>query len=151
MQKKVEARRKKIPISGRKPARQPQTVNKSVKREWMLVGGRNPTKKPAGRKESFPRDSRITSGLSRSKTSLSRPFRAFASGPIRAPSTGNRASWRVPLLFRASLRLLPFEKKLCVNECLNRSARKNMINSDNIKFEENFLPTKALRFLKISQ
>lgn len=92
--KAVEARRKKIPISGRKLARQPQTVNKSVKREWMLVGGRNPTKKPAGRKESFPRDSRITSGLSRSKTSLSRPFRALASGLIWALSTGSRAFWR---------------------------------------------------------
>lgn len=107
----------------------------------MFVGGRNPTKKPAGRKESFPRDSRITSGLSRSKTSLSRPFRVLASGPIQAPSTGNRTSRHVPLLSRVFqlLRFFAHRMETSRKRCLNVWWRKKkMINSDNTKLEENF-------------
>lgn len=158
IKQRQKARLEKIPISGRKLERQPQTVNKSVKREWMFVGGRNPTKKPAGRKESFPRDSRITSGLSRSKTSLSRPFRVLASGPIQAPSTGNRTSRHVPLFSRVFqlLRFFAHRMETSKKRCLNVWwRRKKMINSDNTKLGEKFFLRAILnwifRFIKITR
>lgn len=86
----------------RRKVKQP-SVNKGVKREWMFVRGPvipdekepsgsqrganflPPSTRLAPRKKCFGR-CRITSGLSRSKNPLSRPFRSFQRaryGPLR--------------------------------------------------------------------